>query len=482
VTARLVVASNRGPVTWGRAEDGSWTPSRGAGGLIVALAGALQQRPGTWVSVALDEGDVEVAAAHGGRSFQADTGQGRFTLRLVDAGERFPRYYDEVANRLLWFTLHQLWAEPYLPRGIGWSEAFDDYLAVNELVAAAVVDEARADGDARGGGTEVHLQDYHLLTAAPTIRRALPDARILLYLHTPWVHPTYLRRLPDPMIAAILEGISACDLVGTSAPEWAQALRDCMVDMGEGVADFDRIRTPGGSTLVRDFVLGIDREGLDAVARSADAVAERAALREQVGGRRLIVRADRTDLSKNILRGLHALDLLLTRQPALADEVHVRMLLNPSRQGVPEYREYLDRCLAETERIRGAWGEAVVAVDTENCFPRVVAALQSYDVLLTNPVIDGTNLVAKEGPALNEVDGVLVLSRTAGAATRMGGDALLVNPYDVEQTAEALAAALAMPADERRRRATGLREAAGEGAPADWLAAQERALTEAIRY
>ncbi|MGI9016645.1 MAG: alpha,alpha-trehalose-phosphate synthase (UDP-forming) [Euzebya sp.] len=414
-----------------------------------------------------------MAAAHEGKSFPADTGQGNFTLRLVDAADHYPRYYNEVANRLLWFTLHQLWAEPYQPTGLDWAPAFADYQAVNTAVAHAVIDEAR------GQDVEIHLQDYHLLTAAPVIRQALPKARILLYIHTPWVHPTYLRRLPDPMIQAIMQGLGACDLIGISAPEWAHNLRACMIELGEGIADFDRVRTAGGSTLVRDFVLGIDRVGLGKVAASPEAVAERRELRQQIGQRRLIVRADRTDLSKNILRGLHAFRQMLRAHEGLADTVHFRMLLNPSRQGVAEYRDYLQRCLDLTQEIRDEWGEEVLLADTSENFPRVVAALQSYDVLLTNPVIDGTNLVAKEGPALNDNDGVLVLSRNAGAATVMR-DALLVNPFDVDQQAQALHRALTMPVAERSRRALSLAAAAAQGSPADWLAAQRSALREAV--
>ncbi|WP_370325159.1 trehalose-6-phosphate synthase [Euzebya sp.] len=474
MATKLIVASNRGPVSWVQDDDGGWTPKRGAGGLIVALGGALQQRPGTWVSVALEEGDREMAAAHPDEAFEAETGQGTFTLRLVDAGDRYAAYYNEVANRLLWFTLHQLWAEPYEPAGRAWTEAWEDYQAVNDLVAEAVIAEAE------GVDAEIHLQDYHLLTAAPTIRRALPDAKILLYVHTPWVHPTYFRRLPDVMVEGILEGLGACDLVGISAPEWAASLRDCMVELGGGVADFDRIRTTGTSTLVRDFVLGIDAAGLGQVARSDAAKAEREDLLARADGRTLLVRADRTDLSKNILRGLHAFERVLEDDPDLADQVHFHLLLNPSRQGVPEYREYLERCVAEADGIRERWGEACLELETTENFPRVVAALQSYDVLLTNPVLDGTNLVAKEGPALNDNDGVLVLSRTAGAATTMG-DALLVNPFDVEQQADALRRALTMPEAERSRRALSLKAAAAQGSPADWLAAQRAALAEALR-
>lgn len=474
-TGKLIVASNRGPVSWSQADDGSWTPSRGAGGLIVALGGALQERPGTWVSVALEDGDRAMSAAHDGQAFTADTGQGRFTLRLVDVGQAYDDYYNKVANRLLWFTLHQLWSEPYYPLGDGWTGAWAAYRDVNQQVAEAVIAEAGDDPT-----PEIHLQDYHLLTAAPHIRAAIPGARILHYIHTPWVDPTYFRRLPDPIIAAIMDGLGACDVVGVSAREWAEGLRRCMVQIGgatkgERTAEGTWVRTERGPTLVSRFTLGVDADSLSGVAASPEAIAEREALAADIGDRKLIVRADRTDLSKNILRGMVAYDLLLRRRPELVDTVHLRALLNPSRQGVPEYREYLTRCEEKAEEIRQRHGEAVLTIDTTQNFPRVVAALQSYDVLLVNPVIDGTNLVAKEGPALNDRDGVLVLSRNAGAADTMT-DALMVNPFDVEQTVAALEQALDMPDDERRRRAEAMRSAASAGTPADWLAAQRQAL------
>lgn len=471
---RLIVASNRGPVSWRRDGSGGWTAAKGAGGLVVALGGALQHQPGTWVSVALDEGDREMAAAHRG-SFEADTGEGTVTLRLLDVGEDFEPYYGEVANRLLWFTLHQLWAEPYAPPGRGWRDAWDAYRRVNDTVADAVIAEAGGDDD-----VEVHLQDYHLLTAAPRVRAALPAARILQYVHTPWVEPGYLTRLPDPVATALCEGLLACDVVGVSSPTWARHLRACLAAYTGAEPDGEALRHPGGRTVVGDFVLGIDAEGLRQVATSDAAAAEHADITRFAGGRRLLVRADRSDLSKNILRGLHAYEVLLDRHPDLRGQVAFLALVNPSRQGVAEYRAYLQACQEAADGIVERFGPAVLSFEVAGNFPRVVAAYRAYDVLLTNPVLDGTNLVAKEGPALNERDGVLVLSRTAGAAAAMG-DALQVNPYDVEAQADALHTALTMPEAERARRAAGLRTASGQGAPAQWLEAQRQVLRQASR-
>lgn len=474
--ATLVVASNRGPVSWRRADPtGPWEPRKGAGGLIVALGGALQTTPGTWVSVALDEGDRQVAAEHGGGAFDADTGEGRFRLRLVDVGDDYDAYYGEIASKLLWFTLHQLWAEPYEPTGIGWPEPWQRYVAVNRRLAEAVAEEA-ADAD---GDVEVHLQDYHLLVAAPIVRERVPHAKVVLYVHTPWVPPEYLRRLPDAVVDALREGLLACDLVGISSPRWAAHLRDVLAEHPGVTRDGDDLVGPGGRrTRVRDFVLGVDVEGLRRVAAAPTTRQLRDRLRDEAADRQLIVRADRTDLSKNILRGLQAYRLLLDEHPALRERVRFVALLNPSRQSVAEYRAYVEACQAEAAAITDRFGPEVLDLDLDNDFAKVVAALQSYDVLLTNPVLDGTNLVAKEGPALNERDGVLVLSRDAGAATAMR-DALLVNPYDVHATAEALHTALTMPPDERARRAAALAAQAAQGAPGEWFAAVRAALADA---
>jgi trehalose 6-phosphate synthase len=472
----LVVASNRGPVSWRVAADGERIPRRGFGGLVTALGGALQAEPGTWVSVAMGEGDRAEAAAHRG-AFTVDTDGGRFTLRLLDVGDRFDAYYNEVANRLLWFTVHELWAEPYAPTGEGWREHWHDgYAPVNEQVAAAVV-EAVEDA---GGAPEVFLQDYHLMTAPRAVREALGDVPLLHYVHTPWVGPGSLRRLPDPIAEGVVRGMLACDVVAFSSPAWAEAFRRCAVAVAGASLDGTSVIHDGRRTVVADVVLGVDEADLAASAASDEVEAAGRALDEELGDRRLLLRVDRTDLSKNILRGLRAYALLLERYPEHRGRVWHYAHLNPSRQGVPEYRAYLEACREEARRIADRFGEDALTVFVGDDYPRAVAALQRSDVLLANPVIDGTNLVAKEGPVLNERDGVLVLSRSAGAATVMAQGALVVNPYDVEAQVDALHRALTMDADERARRAEVLRSAARINGPEDWLAEQRRVLREAV--
>ena len=465
----LVVASNRGPVTW-TDEDGELIPKRGFGGLVTALGGALQNEPGTWVSVALSEADAKVADRHEPKAFEVDADGSVFNLRLLDVGDHYHPYYNEVANRLLWFTVHQLWGEPYEPNGVGWRDAWEHYLEVNRRVAEAV---AAVDG------SEIYLQDYHLTTTAADVRERQPDANILQYLHTPWAGPSYLRRLPDEISTAVLRGLLAADVVAFSSPAWCRAFRRCAEELLGAAVDGQVVALDGHRTVVADFVLGVDDDALQAEAESEAVVVAGAQLDDELDGRRLLLRVDRSDLSKNILRGLHAYELLLERYPQHRGSVWHYAHLNPSRQDVDEYRDYLDACRRTAERIAERFGEDSITVFVGDDYPRALAALQRSDVLLANPVTDGTNLVAKEGPVVNRRDGVLVLSPTAGAADVMGDGALLVNPYDVEAQAEALHRALTMDAGERARRAAALAQAARLGRPAEWFDAQRETLRAA---
>jgi trehalose 6-phosphate synthase len=471
MTEAMVVASNRGPVSWQRDATGELTASRGFGGLVTALGGALQNEPGTWVSVALSDADRAVAEQQAGEPFDVDTDGSSFHLRLVDAGAAYEPYYNEVANRLLWFTVHGLWAEPYAPQGTGWRDAWDSYRTVNDLVAEAVVAEQ---------GGEIYLQDYHLCTAGTRVREAQPDAAILHYLHTPWAQPEYLRHLPDEVATSVLRGLLAADVVAFSSTAWCDAFRRCAEQvLGAGI-DGEEVLLDERRVRVAPFVLGVDEEDLAASAASNAVQAAREQIDDECGGRAMLLRVDRTDLSKNILRGLQAYELLLERHAEHRGAVWHYAHLNPSRQSVPEYRDYLERCQFAADRIRERFGAECLTVFVGDDYPRSVAAQQRCDVLIANPVTDGTNLVAKEGPVLSTRDAVLVLSPGAGAADVMAEGALMVNPYDVEAQAEALHAALTMDAGERRRRAELLAAAARRGAPAEWFADQRTVLREAV--
>jgi trehalose 6-phosphate synthase len=284
--------------------------------------------------------------------------------------------------------------------------------------------------------------------------------------------------------AELLDGILGADHAGFHAERWADAFLDCCeVVLGARV---DRVahtvRHAGHTTTVGVHPLGVDAAQLRARAAADDVEAHVTALAAAAGDRQLIVRIDRTELSKNIVRGLAAYRELLITEPRWRGRVTHLAFAYPSRHDLPEYREYtasVQRLAREIVDEFGTedWDPLVLQVNDD--YPRSLAAYRLADVLLVNPVRDGMNLVAKEGPLLTERACALVLSREAGAAAELAEGALLVNPYDVSATAQALHEALSMNSAERIRRGDLLAQASAACPPQQWLGAQLSALETA---
>jgi trehalose 6-phosphate synthase len=472
--AELVVASNRGPVQFEVDDDGNLTQGRGAGGMVAALGPALAGQAGTWVAAAITEGD-RAAARRVARSVRLRTvelAQGAVRLRsLVFDPREYQSFYNRVANRTIWFLHHYLFDVPRHPRfDRGFRVAWQHYEGVNQAFATACDDET-------GRGGEVFVQDYHLALVPAMLRRRRPDLRVAHFSHCPWADPGYFLMLPGRVAAAILEGMLGADLLGFLVPRWARNFLHCCLDAGYGV-DFARGTVQAGdgrTVLVRTYPLGVDGDALRERATQADARAQDRAVTELARGRRLIVRVDRMELSKNILRGLEGYGMFLERNPRARGRVVHYALAYPSRRDLPEYQAYTAEVkhMAESinERHRTRTWEPVV-LDLRDNYPRALAAMAAADVLVVNPVWDGMNLVAKEGPAISRHDLVLILSRNAGAADDLGPGALLVNPFDTAELAETIAAALELPPDERAKRAALLRDGATALPPQDWFAAQ----------
>jgi trehalose 6-phosphate synthase len=493
---RVLVASNRGPVSYQFGADGSLIPSRGGGGMIAGVTDGLAALgPGasaTWICAALSDADRAVARA-------GDTSDGNgIPVRMLDIPpDVFDRAYNRVANSTLWFLLHQLFNTPNQPRfGREFRRDWEAYLAYNEAFADALTEEALT-GEALtrgGGGLRVLIQDYHLCLAPRLLRDRLGgqpghpsgEAGIGHFCHTPWAPPDYYRMLPDDVGRALLDGILGADRAGFHAERWATAFLDCCAAVlgadvtrtglaGPGPGPVGQVTYRGHVTEVAVHPLGVDAAALRERARAGDVRAHVGALRRAAGDRKLIVRVDRTELSKNIVRGLAAYRELLATRPQWRGRVVHLAFAYPSRSALAEYRAYTDqvRELAGqiSEEFRTAdWDPLVLEVKDD--YPRSLAACALADVLLVNPIRDGMNLVAQEGPVLSERGCALVLSREAGAAATLAADALLVNPYDVTETADALHRALEMPDAERQRRAAALAATAAADPPARWLGGQ----------
>lgn len=475
---KVALVSNRGPVSFSKTAQG-FERNRGAGGLAGALdpvARRLGQRA-TWISAATSKDDREALAA--GEADALDDLLG-YPVHMLDIEpEIYARYYDVVSNRMLWFANHCLWDELDIPEfGEAEVRAWDEaYEPVNERFARAAAEYADPD-------SVVLFQDYHLATAPGYLRQLHPDQTIFHFTHSSFCGPHGLERLPEPLPRRVIEGMLGADLVGFHVPDWANGFLDCCEGIGATV-DRERglIQHQGRQSYVRTYPIPIDADDLRKRARGEEAELwkERFLSGWTHGGPaegRLVVRADRTEPSKNIIRGFEAFGLLLNRRPDLAATTRFIACLYPSRQSMPEYRSYSDRIEDVVDEVI-ARHPGSIQLFLEDDFDRTLAALRIYDVLLVNPIMDGMNLVSKEGPVLNEASGVLVLSRGAGSFDELGDHAIEIeDALDVESTAAALERAMEMEPIEKQRRAEALRKAAESRLPADWIDAQLSDLAE----
>ncbi|HUV09399.1 MAG TPA: trehalose-6-phosphate synthase, partial [Acidimicrobiia bacterium] len=287
------------------------------------------------------------------------------------------------------------------------------------------------------------------------------------FTHTPFCGPNSIRVLPDDIGRSICTSMASVPC-GFHSERWARAY----AASAQQVLGTDA----GASTFVAS--LGPDLAALAEVGESEAARAAGIALNEMLGDRSLLLRVDRVDPSKNIVRGFAAFDLALTDFPDLRDRVVFLARLNASRETMPEYLGYRNEVEQAAAQVNDRWGTTdwqPVVLDTRDDFPSTVAALARYDALLVNPVRDGLNLVAKEGPLLNTRDGILCLSPEAGAFDELGSAAIATHPFDLQQTAAAIHSALTMPGPERATRAARLRSLASARTPQDWLDDQVRA-------
>jgi trehalose 6-phosphate synthase len=469
VTAAVLLASNRGPVSYAEDQGGALVARRGGGGLVPALTGATAGRDVLWVCCALTDADRR-AARLAGRRLGAAPGD----VRMLDIDAlTFDRAYNGIANSTLWFVAHLLYATPTAPVfDARFAREWASFTAYGDTFAAALAEEAAP-------GAAVLVQDYHLSLTPLQLRERRPDVRISHFTHTPWAPPEYFSLLPEHVVQEVLRGMLGADAVGFLARRWADAFVRCCVELVGARAVEDGVVHDGRTVRVGVHPLGVDAAELRARAHEDDVEHRLPLLRELVGDRRLVLRVDRAELSKNIVRGLEAYRELLHTRPGWRERVVHLVLAYPSRLDVPEYREYTGAVQRVAREINDEFGTPTwvpVHLEMNDDHARSLAAYRRADVLVVNPMRDGMNLVAKEGPVVSDRGMALVLSRDAGSADDLGKDAMLVNPYDVSQTAEALHAALSMPAQERAARSARLAAAACALPPAAWLQAQLDAL------
>ena len=448
----MMLVTHRGPYGFSVRDDGSFAARRGAGGLVSAMLPLVQpddigETP-SWVAAAIDEGDRAAVAAGSATVPGLD-------LHLLDLDPALHRmHYDVISNAVLWFLHHGLFDLARRPRFDRYlREAWDGYVAVNAAFADVVVERAH-------DGEQVLVHDYHLALVPGMVRAARPDLRLTHFTHTPFCGPNSIRVLPTDMAEAICASMGAVT-AGFHTARWAAAYSASARE----VTDADLIPPYAAP-------LGPDPDALAEVAASDGAARAAAELDELVGDRKLLLRSDRIDLSKNIVRGFHVYDALLETHPECRERVVFVALLNRSRSSLVEYLAYEQEVDQAAARVNERWGTrswVPVVLDTRDDYEQTIAGFSRYDALLVNPVKDGLNLVAKEGPLVNQRDGVVALSPEAGAYEELHDAVLPVHPYDIEAGAHALHTALVMPADERAARAAGLRKLVAVHTPRTWL-------------
>jgi trehalose 6-phosphate synthase len=490
----VVLLSHRGPVSFERDESGRRTSSRGAGGLVTALTGLVSDLPdAVWVCGATSEEDVVVAAEAEGQAVEVALdaeprlldqgtagGEGAPTvrLRLVEVDQAaHDDFYTVIANPLLWFLQHGMYGLALAPaltkrEHTAWD---DGYVAVNRLFADAVA----AEVEARGGRALVMLHDYHFYLVGQEVRARCPEALLSFFLHIPWPGPDAWRVLPPPWREQLLTGLLGNDVVAFHTEGFARNFLLSAQELLGLPVDLEAMTVQVGDRTVaaRHYPISIDVAAIRELAASAEVAEHAGSLREAFCGedRQLVLRVDRTDPSKNIVRGFQAFATMLEDHPELAGKVSFLALLQPSRQDVPEYADYLAEIGATVARVNAAHGRdgwSPIDLRLAEDLAMAVAAYTVCDVLMVNALADGMNLVAKEAVVVNTRDGVLALSENTGAHQELGAFAVTLHPFDIQQQADALHEALTMDRGLRRARREAAATVVEENDIAKWLSAQ----------
>ena len=451
--ADTVLVSNRGPLAF-RMEDGRPVATNSGGGLAGSIYPIVRGTGATWVACALDEADRAAAAA----GMMSDDG---LRIELVDPDpEMFTMAYNVVSNATLWFCHHHLFDSARRPRADHrWMEAWDAYRELNDLIARRVAEVAPVGG-------RVLVQDYHLALMGSTLTRLRPDLRTAHFSHTPFADPSELRMLPTAVGTELLSAMAGFGACGFHTERWATAYRQGLALLGpDGDSNRPHLR-----------LTAVDRSG------PASRLGGRAGGGPASWPASKSGSADPTGRSSCGWTGWSCRRTCFGASGPSTSYSSSNRTAGSGWCSSPWPTPPVRAC-PSTSPTRTRWsrrwpastgggtvpGWTPIVLEVEDDYQRSLAALSRYDVLLVNPVRDGLNLVAKEGPVINTRNGVLALSREAGAFDELGPAAVEINPFDVSGTAAVLAQALDMDEDERAERADELRKLILSRRPVDWL-------------
>jgi trehalose 6-phosphate synthase/phosphatase len=438
---RVLIVANRLPVTV-RATDSGVEVQKSTGGLATGLLRPHEQSGGLWIGWS---GATDELSDHQ----RAELDKQLAGMRLISVplgADLVVRYYEGFSNGVLWPLFHYLLDQ--VPLHV---RDWEPYVDANERFAEVVAEHYR-EGDL------IWVHDYQLLLLPELLRQRLPDARIGFFLHIPFPSEELFRTLPER--DRLLRGLLGADLVGFHTPAYLRHFAASLTQILGLTIEIDRVQVADREVRLGVFPMGIDAETFGTLAQDPEVQAEAQALRGD-GSVRLLVGVDRLDYTKGIPRRLLAYEQMLRAHPELRERVRLVQVAVPSRTGVEAYQEFRSLVDGLVGRINGDFGTPhwvpVHYIYHGLSEAELVALYRAADVMLVTPVRDGMNLVAKEFVASRtDYEGVLVLSEFAGASWELP-EAILVNPFDVDATAESYYRALTMGPDERRSRLVPLR-------------------------
>lgn len=453
---QVIVVSNREPYIHER-KDGELKVRRPASGLVTAVEPVMRACSGTWIAHGSGDGDRE--AVDRNDRVALPPGEGVYQLRRIWlTKEQEEGYYYGFANEGLWPLCHVAHVRPVFRKG-----DWEHYREVNQLFADAVVAEARSEDPV------VLVQDYHFALLPAMVRRKLPRATILTFWHIPWPNPESFGICP--WRSEILEGMLGSTILGFHTRYHCKNFIETVDRYLEARIEHEHstITFGGAQTLVESYPISIEWPLPEVVrdwptpGQCRTEVFERLHIPQ---GHRVGVGVDRFDYTKGIFERFNAVERMLEKYPEWQGRFTFIQVAAPSREALEEYRTFQERIHRSAERINARFGRpdapAIRLLAQHHGHDEVNKLYRAADVCMVTSLHDGMNLVCKEFVAARDDErGVLILSRFAGAAREMP-EALVVNPYDVEETADALYQALTMPAAEQRERMGSLRSTVHE--------------------
>ncbi|HYC60113.1 MAG TPA: trehalose-6-phosphate synthase [Thermoanaerobaculia bacterium] len=445
MTEHLVVIANREPYAHEWDDSGNVVVQRPASGLVTGIEPMLRAGGGTWIAYGGGSADRATSARNGCVAVPPEAPE--YTLRRMWIGEdEYERYYSGFANEGLWPLCHMAHAQPAF-RARDW----DAYRSVNETFARAAVEETRTGG-------MLLVQDYHFALVPRMVRNRAPHAVTSLFWHIPWPHSDVAGILPWK--EAVLDGMLGADVIGFHTRQYCLNFLDTVERYLECRVDRDAMSVTynGHRTLVRAYPISVEWPYPSA------SRADGATLRRELNipkQAHVSIGVDRADYTKGLLERMEAIELLLEENPSLIGRYVFVQLASPTRMRIRRYQQLADDLRELVERVNArfataSWKPIVLQMRTFSA-DEVRRYYAMADSAIVTPLHDGMNLVAKEYvAACDDGDGALVLSAFAGAAKELDG-ALIVNPYDAEQVAQAILRAIRMPLLERRARMQDMR-------------------------